>query len=133
MANGVIWTTDGNEVTLNRTFKASPDYTAPSKLKVGTGDTTPTSSDTDLQTEVELTSGVYYVDFSTGYPSLDESSLQVTIRSFINSLQANGSSLAEFGIFNNDATKKMVSRAVHTPITKTTAVEVSYVSKNKLA
>ncbi len=132
MANGSVWTTDGNKVTLNRTFKSSPDYTVPSLIKLGDGTTTPSIADTDLENEVELTGGVYYASFSSGYPVLDEPNLQVTIRSFINSLQANGENLTEFGTFNSDASKLMVSRTVHTVIAKTSSIEVSYVEKNKL-
>lgn len=130
---GTKWTNDGNKVTLNRLFKSSPDYTAPSLIKVGDGTTTPTTSDTDLDNAVELTAGVSYANFSSGYPLLDESNFTATVRAFITSLQANGESLSEFGIFNSDATKKMLSRTVHTVITKTSAVEVSYVQKDKLA
>ena len=35
--------------------------------------------------------------FVTGYPILDETNLQTTIRCFLNTLEANGESLTEFG------------------------------------
>ena len=133
MTNSTIWTDSGNKVALNRLFKATPDYLAPSLIKVGDGTTTATALDTDLDSAVELTAGVSYASFSSGYPTLDESNLQVTIRSFINSLQANGENLTEFGIFNSDSSKLMVSRTVHTVIAKTSSIEVSYVEKNILA
>jgi hypothetical protein len=294
MANGSIWANQGNKVILNRTFKASPDYTAPSVLKIGIGSTTPVASDTDLvnpvpidstesvddcdtsdwsdsadmttslnsttykegegslnltkdgtasanastsktttsrdftskglsiwiyikdstdygklatsncleirfgsdssnyyywqkdkadlttgwnliqeltssnadgttgsptiascdYTFVQLTadasattwsagdfimddiklvsSGDYILSLSSGYPVLDETNLQATFRATLNTLQANGYPLREFGLFNTDSSRIMVSRSVHTEIDKTNQVEVSYVEKDKL-
>ena len=127
-----IWTKQGSILALHRLFTESPTYSAPSLIEIGTGTTAPTVSDTSLQTPVELTSGVYFANFSAGYPVIDETNLQVTIRGFINSLQANGNNLSEFGIFNSDGTKKMVSRCTFTPITKTDQIEISFVEKDKL-
>ncbi len=124
-------TNNGLKISLNRTFKASPDYLAPSKFKIGTGTTTPTISDTDVETGVNINGGATK-SFVTGYPVLDETNLQVTIRCFLNSLEGNGNNLTEFGLFNEDGSPLMYSHAVFTAITKTTSVEVSFVEKDRL-
>ena len=130
MATGQVFTTQGNKLVLNRAFKGTPDYAEPTVFKVGTGTTAPTISDTDLVTPVNI-DGDNIKTFVSGYPVLDETNLQVTFRCFLNSLEANGNSLTEFGIFNEDASEKMISRTVFTPISKTSSVEVSFVEKEK--
>jgi len=132
MANGNVVTTNGNKIMLNRAFKGSPDYLEPSLFKVGTDNTAPTIADTDLGSAVIITGGSTTKSFVVGYPIIDESTLQVTFRCFLASTDANGNSLTEFGIFNNDATKLMYSRAVFTSITKTSDVEVSFVQKDQM-
>lgn len=126
---GQIITTDGLLITLDRTFLSSPTRTAPSQFKVGTGTTTPTLSDTDLETPVNI-DGDNFKNFVTGYPVLDETSIKSTIRCFLNSLEANGNDLTEFGIVNSDGSPLLFSRAVHTSISKTSSIEVTYIEKN---
>lgn len=130
MATGQIFTNNGLKVMLNRMFKTTPDYLEPSLFKVGTGTTTPTTSDTDLETPVTIDATTTKA-FLSGYPVLDETNLQATIRCFLNSLEANGNNLTEFGVFNNDTTKKMISRFIHTAINKTSSIQISYVEKDK--
>ena len=117
---------------INRGFKATPDYTVPSLFKVGTGTTTPVVSDTDLVTPVTIDSGDTKA-FVSGYPTIDETNLEVTIRTYLNSLEANGNNLTEFGVFNTDASELMVSRAVFTSITKNNTVEISFIEKEKFS
>lgn len=124
-------TDNGNKIQLNRTWKSTPDYGEPSVFKVGTGTTDPTTSDTDLQTPVTIDTGTTKA-FVTGYPILDETNLQATVRCFLTTTNANGNSLTEFGLFNTDGTPLMFSRATHTPISKTTSIQVSYVEKDRL-
>ena len=132
MASGTVITNKGQTIMLNRTFKAVPDYLEPSQFKIGTGTTTPLVSDTDVETVVDITAGVEEKEFVTAYPVIDETNNQVTFRGFLNSLEGNGNSITEFGIFNEDASSLMYSHAVFTAITKTSAVEVSFVQKDKL-
>ena len=115
---------------LNRTFKSSPDYTAPSLFKIGTGTTTPTISDTDLETPVNI-DGDNFKSFVSGYPIINETNLDITFRCLVSTNEANGNSLTEFGIVNTDSTKKLFSRAVHTPISKTSGIIISYIEKDK--
>jgi len=132
MANGNVITTNGQLIMLNRTFNAIPDYTAPTVFKIGTGTTTPVIADTDVETGVNINGGATKV-FVTGYPTIDETNKQVTTRCFLTSVEGNGNSLTEFGIFNTDSSALMYSHAVFTAISKTSAVEISFVQKDKLA
>ena len=129
MATGQLITNNGLKISLNRTYKATPDYLAPTKFKIGTGTTTPTVSDTDVETGVNINGGATK-SFVSGYPTLDETNMQVTIRCFLNTTEGNSNSITEFGLFNEDGTPLMYSHAVFTAISKTTSVEVSFVQKD---
>ena len=131
MATGQIITNSGKQIILHRTYTASPTITAPNRFKVGTGATTPTLSDTDLVTPVDI-DGDNFKDFVTGYPSINTTSLQSTIRCFLNSLEANGNTLTEFGIVNSDGTPLLFSRTVHTGISKTASNEITYIAKDRI-
>lgn len=131
MATGSTITTNGLKVMLNRTFKATPDYTAPTRFKLGTGTTTPAVGDTDMETPVNI-NGTEFKNFVSGYPSLDETNLQATIRCLVLTTEANGNSLTEFGIINTDGTPLLFSHSVFTAITKTTSVQISFIEKDKL-
>ena len=128
---GQVITTNGLKLALNRIFKATPDYLAPSKFKIGTGTTAPTVSDTDVETGVNINGGATK-SLVTGYPTLDETNMQSTIRCFLNSVEGNTNSITEFGIFNEDGTALMFSHSVFTAISKTTSVEISFVQKDKV-
>ncbi len=130
MSTGQVWTNDGNKVLINRTFKTTPDYLEPSVFKVGTGTTAPVVSDTDLETPVAIDGGNTKA-FVSGYPTIDETNLEVTIRAYLNSLEANGNNLTEFGIFNTDGSPLMLSHSVFTSITKNNTVEISFIEKEK--
>jgi len=129
MANGSIITTDGKKIILDRTFNSSPTRTAVSQFKVGTGTTTPAITDTDLVTAVDI-DGDNFKDFVSGYPTQDFTALSNTTRCFLNSLEANGNNLTEFGIVNSDGTPLLFSRTVFTTISKSTSNEVTFVVKD---
>lgn len=131
MATGNIITTSGKLISIDRTFNSSPTRTAPTQFKVGTGTTTPAVGDTDLVTPVSI-DGDNFKDFVSGYPTLDTTNIQATIRCFLTSLEANGNTLTEFGIVNTDGTPLMFSRMVHTGISKTNSIEVAYIEKDKI-
>ena len=131
MGTGSIITKNGLKLALNRIFKATPDYLAPSKFKIGTGTTTPATSDTDVETGVNINGGATK-SFVTGYPILDETNIQATIRCFLNTVEGNGNSLTELGLFNEDGTPLMYGHAVFTVISKTSSVEVSFVQKDNI-
>lgn len=131
MSTGQKITTQGKNIILERTFSASPSKSEPSLFTVGTGTTSPALSDTDLETPVDI-DGDNFKGFVSGYPLLDTTNLQATIRALILSTEANGNNLTEFGIVNTDGTKQLFSRAVHTSIAKTPSIEIAYIEKNKI-
>jgi len=131
MGTGSVITDNGKKIFLNRTFKNTPDYSAPSVFKIGVGTTTPVESDTDVESGVNINGGATK-SFVSGYPTLDEANLQSTVRCFLNSLEGNGNALTEFGLFNEDGTPLMFSRSVFTAISKTNSVEISFVQKDQV-
>jgi hypothetical protein len=131
MATGNCLTNLGKTIALNRTFKAIPDYTAPTCFKVGTGVNTPNITDTDLQTPISI-AGSATKTIISGYPVLNETTFQSTIRGIILTTECNGNTLTEFGLFNTDGTKKLFSRLVHTALSKTSSVQVIYVEKDMI-
>lgn len=129
---GQVVTNNGLKLATNRIFKATPDYLAPSVYKIGTGTTAPDVSDTDVETGVNINGGATK-SFVTGYPTIDETNNQIIIRCFLNTAEGNGNALTEFGLFNEDGTALMYSHAVFTAISKTTAIEISFVQKDKVS
>jgi hypothetical protein len=130
MAVGSIFTNLGKKTMLNRFYKNVPDYTRPSTFKVGEGTTTPTVLNTDLETE----SAVQPVDntYASGYPVLDETNMQGTIRCLVLTTDCNAQTLTEFGVFNTDATPKLMARLVHTAVAKTEDYQLIYIHKEKI-
>ena len=128
---GQVITSGGKGIVLNRTFLDTPTKLAPSQFKVGTGTTEPTIADTDLETEVNI-GAQPEKDFVSGFPTLDTVNNQATIRMFINSLEANGNALSEMGVFNEDGSPVMFSRATFTALSKTSSIEVTFIEKDKI-
>ena len=124
MATGGIITDVGKNLMLRRLYLS--DQTATTQFKVGTGTNTPATTDTDLQTPV-LTKV-----FVAGYPIFDITNKKVTVRGFISSTEANGSSLTETGEFNTDTPFKMISRDVYPLISKTSSDELAYLWTHKI-
>ena len=121
MSNGNLITNLGKQIIMNRVFTSVPTMLAPTLFQVGTGTTTPTSANTVLATPLGGTAA-----FIAGYPIIDETNNIVTIRCLIDTATDNGNSITEFGLFNNDGTKKLFSRAVYNVITKTAQVQIIY-------
>lgn len=132
MGTGQIITDKGRLIVMNRTFKASPDYTAPTKFKVGTGTNTPAASDTNLQTTVNINGGATK-SFEAGYPSYDTTNMQITIKCLLDNAEANGNTITEFGLVNTDGSALLFSRAVFTGIAKTNAIKVAIYEKDKIS
>ena len=131
MGTGNVIVSNGLKIATNRIFKATPDYLAPSTFKIGTGTTTPAVGDTDVETGVNINGGTTKV-FVTGYPTIDETNNQITIRGFLTTAEGNGNNLTEFCVFNADGTPLLYSHAVFTAISKSTAIEISFVQKDKI-
>ena len=135
MANGVIFTNQGRKILLNRGFSSSPSYTIPTYFRIGTGTATPAVTDTVATmtpNQVAFDGGGYTKAFFAGYPLLDETSLQVTTRCFVSTLDGNGSTITEFGTQNADGSPLLCSRAVFTGVAKTNTVQLIFVEKDRI-
>ena len=132
MGTGTLVTNNGLKISINRIYKATPDYKAPTKFKIGTGSTTPAVGDTDVETGVNINGGAIK-SFVSGYPSLDETNFQSTIRCLLDTTEGNGNSLTEFGLFNEDGSPLMFSHVVFAAISKTASVQISFVQKDRFA
>jgi len=130
MANSGVICTVGQKIMLNRSYDSGASETVPSRFKVGTGTTTVTAGDTDVET-VEAINGGNFKNFVTGYPTLDEANMEATIRCYLDSTEANAN-LTEIGPFNTDGTEKMLSHDVFTVISKSTDDEIAFVIKNRI-
>lgn len=80
MSTGGKVSTIGKNTMLNRTYKASPDYTAISEFKVGIGTTTPTVADSDAEIQIPLsgTESVDDCDAITGWTASASDSVAAT-------------------------------------------------------
>jgi len=72
----------------------------------------------------------YIKDFEAGYPDLDYTKLQASVRCRVSTVQANGYPITEFGTFNTDATPKMESRDTFNQVSKTATDEIILIAKN---
>jgi len=125
MTTGAVFTVSGMVSLQNRGFKASPDYTAPTKFGIGTGTTAPVTTDIAIETPITAWSGASdFKNYVSGYPTFDEANQELTVRGFIASTEANGNSITEYGDFNTDTDPIISSHVVFSPITKTSAVQV---------
>lgn len=129
MANGQVFTQNGKMMCMHRAFETVPTFTAPAFFGVGTGSSTPSIADTALQTPI-LINGSFTKAVNASYPTFDDSLLIVTTRALLLTTDSNGNSISEFGLFNSDATPALFSRAVFTPVTKTSDVQVIFVEKD---
>lgn len=62
MATGSILNNQGKKLAINRIFKATPDYTAPSQFKVGINNGTPNVANTDLTEPIPIGNGTVLDD-----------------------------------------------------------------------
>jgi hypothetical protein len=79
MANDSIITNLGKNIVINRAYKPTPDYTAPTQFKVGILNGTPALADTDLDVPVAIsgTEAVDNCDAITGW--VDSADMTVTL------------------------------------------------------
>ncbi len=116
---------------LDRTFLSSPTRLSPTQFKIGTGVTTPDVTDTDLETPVNI-NGSDFKNFVSGFPTLDILNMIATIRCFVATTEANGNSLTEFGVVNEDGSPLLFSHAVHSALIKTDSIQATYIEKNQI-
>lgn len=80
-----ILTNSGINILMNRSFKATPDYTAPTKLRVGSSQEDPVATDTDLTLPIPFggTEAVDACDVITGWSaSADASAVSLDTSSY---------------------------------------------------
>jgi len=121
----------GKGIIIDRTFLSAPTKLAPTQFKVGTGTNAPSLSDTDLQTAV-LIDADQFKNFVSGFPTVDLINNEATTRMFLNTLEANGNTLTEMGVFNADGTEQLFSRATFSAVTKSSSNEVTFIQKDRM-
>ena len=123
MTVGSVLTKNGFNALMNRAFSNSGTYTIPSRFKIGTGTTTPSTADTDVTTPITAWSGgIDYKNYNTAI-TFDTTNQKVTTQGFIASTEANGNTITEYGEFNTDDSPVMFTHTVFTSITKTSAIQ----------
>jgi len=83
-------------------------------MAVGTDNTTPAVSDTTLGAEEERNSRQEYT----------EGTSDIVLSLFVNSTEANSTSLKEVGVFDASSSGNMAMRDIFTAIAKTSSIEV---------
>lgn len=115
---------------LSKTYDSSSTYEVPSKFSIGTGTTSPTYNDIELEDQVEIDTGIEEKDFVTGYPIIDLDNLSVKFRLFLNSLEANGNEITEIGIWEKGE-DTLFARNTFDAQNKTSATEISFIVAHK--
>lgn len=77
-------------------------------------------------------SGDYFKDFTSGYPTINETTFEIETESYLNSIEANGYLLTGVGTFNTDTTPKMQDAFKYTAISKTNTEELIFTIRNRL-
>ena len=80
MATGSLITNGGKNILLNRAYKVTPDYLAPTQFKVGINNGTPAAGDTDLDQPVPI-SGTESVDDCETADWVDSADMTTTLNS----------------------------------------------------
>lgn len=83
---------------------------------IGTGTTAVTSTQTTLETEI-------LIDTITQTAA---DTAKLTVRYFLGTADANGSTVSEAGIFNSSSAGTMYARVTHTGIEKSASITVTY-------
>ncbi|KKN09351.1 hypothetical protein LCGC14_1047410 [marine sediment metagenome] len=126
-------TEDGRNLMLNRMYLETPDSSAPAVFAIGTDTTEPTINDTALGTIIQGWSGSSdFKVFVSGYPILNTTKKEVTIRGFVSTTEANGSSIAETGNFNTDGTRVMDTRNTFTAVSKDSNKQIAFIWKHRI-
>jgi hypothetical protein len=131
MTNGSVMLDVGRVAALHRIFQTAPSETAPQSFKVGTGTSTPVSTDTDLTTPINIGASPTKA-VSGGYPIFDTTNFVCTSRGLVDTTECNGSSISEFALCNQDVSPIVFSKVVFTPIAKTSSVQIIFLSKDQI-
>ena len=133
MATGSVLTKSGFNNILQLSFSGSSTKRYQYFI-VGTGNTTPTISDTGLEstTTAWTVGGTSFKGYVATYPKFDETNQKVTTRGFISAAEATNVVLYEYADVNNDTTKCLAGRFVwNDPITKTTSNQITIITGYK--
>jgi len=111
----MVFTKAGRNVV--RDWLAGDSATAPNAIAVGTGSTAATNDDTALIAEVFKETA-----------SASKSPFLIQYEMIMDTLDATGNTLAEYGLFNNTATTTgtMFTRNTFAPISKTSSIEIQF-------
>lgn len=71
----------------------------------------------------------YYKDYEASYPTIDYSNFEVEIRSRLSSVEGNGHLISEMGSWNEDGTRKLITRANFTGFSKSNTDELIFTEK----
>lgn len=129
LVNGL--TDDNADGSAGSPVVGSCDYTFV-QLTADAAGTTWSNGDFMMDDIKVISSGDYSKIIVTGYPVLDETTLQAKTRCLLSVVDANGYDLTEFGLVNTDGTPLLFSRAVYTSISKTSSIQIIYVEKDKI-
>lgn len=115
---------------LNRAFLATPTNAAFTTFRIGTGTTSPSEANTNLETGLTAwgSGGETYKAFdSTPVPSTTDKTIPVQCT--VGTTEGNASTITEIGVFNADGTPKMAFRITHDGIVKTSSRQIIYTLK----
>jgi len=125
MAVGAVLTKNGFNSGVDRMFNSATAISVPSRFSIGTGTTTPTETDTGIETIIAAwNAGSNFKDYVTGYPSYDTANQRVTVQGFISSTQANANSITEVADMNTDGTPIAFTHIVTSAISKTNKTQI---------
>lgn len=125
-------TNDALKIFLERAFDSNPTRNSMNNFGIGKSQTTPVVTDTSLDSQVEFDAVTGdYKSFETGYPSLNETTMETTCRGIISDTQCNGETINAAALFNNDDTPLMGGLGSFTGIAKTTSKRIIIIFKVK--
>jgi len=123
MANGQVLTKIGFSVMMERAYDSTPSYNQISQFKIGTGSTTPTTSDTILDSMIS--SWTYPLGYeqkncaSVGFLIAQQ---KAVIASLVAPKEANGNTITELGLthcYEMSCPDDICARIVFTGVAKT--------------
>lgn len=99
-----------------------------------------TSNDSDTWGEDEVVIDLlrqwersdYFKDFEEGYPSINLSNYEVSMRSYLNSIEANGYNIDSIGLWNKDDTEKLTGVSVFLPESKSETDEFAFIEVDRV-
>ena len=128
MANGAAFSSSGFNSALQLLFN-SADTRSFTTFGIGTGTTTPTTSDTTLEHTITGWAGGTANSKTHSTVSFDVINQQATVRGFVTAAEANGKVITEYADFNILGTPVISGHFVATDgPTKTNAVQVTYIT-----